>query len=161
MKQVIALSFLALILGSCTFLALILGAFSSSPQKVSLEPSNEYPPPGTIVEKVVDLGYGFQRVYLGEPYGKTEIFHYTYLYYGKQRLSQVDRCSVSPSGKHVIYHDAPSGCLFLFTPAATNLLQLTKKYVGYAESFQWHEEANRVDVFVNKSWRPKRTFPIE
>lgn len=145
------------------FLALLLGACASSPRKVSLEPSNEYPPPGTVIEKVFDLGHGFHSVHLGEQINeKYEIgFHYQYLYYGKQRLSQVDRCSVSPSGKHVIYHDAPSGCLFLFTPAATNLLQLTKKYVGYAESFQWHEEANRVDVFVNKSWRPKRTFPIE
>jgi hypothetical protein len=145
------------------FLALLLGACASSPRKVSLEPSNEYPPPGTVIEKVFDLGHGFQNVHLGESIpGKYKIVdHYSYLYYGKQRLSRIQRCSVSPSGKHAIYQEAQSGCLFLFTPATNNLIQLTQRYIGYADSFRWREEANRVHVFLYKSWRPKRTFKIE
>jgi hypothetical protein len=146
-----------------TLLPLLLNACASSPRKVVLESTTDFPPPGAVVERSVDLGFGFRRVVLAEPVQVSfeSIGHFEFLYYDKQRLCQVSSYSVSPSGKYALYQDGPSGKLFLFCPAANNLIQLTSHYVGYADSFQWHEDTKTVDVGFTTGWKSKRTFPIQ
>lgn len=152
MKLIAALVLLAISLSGCATL----------PRKVALEPSGEFPPPGTVVEHMVDLGFGFKEVTLAEPVHVDfeSIGHFGYLYYGKQRLSRIDKCSVSPSGKYAIYQ-GPKGKLFLFCRADDSLTQLTDRSLGYADSFQWHEDAKTVEVDFTFSWKSKRKFPIQ
>lgn len=149
-------------IAAMVLLTILLSACATLPRKVALHPSGEFPPPGTVVEHTVDLGFGFKEVTLAEPVQVAfeSIGHFGYLYYGQQRLSRINKCSVSPSGKHAIYQGA-SGELFLFCRADNSLTQLTTRSVGYAGSFQWHEDAKTVDVDFTFTWKSKRTFPIQ
>ena len=144
-------------------LPFLLSACVSSPRKVALQPSGDFPPAGATVECTVDLGFGFREVTLAQPTRCSfeSIGHFGYLHHDKQRLSQVGSYSISPSGNYALYQDGPSGKLFLFCRTSNTLTQLTSHFVGLADSYQWHEDTQAVGVGFATGWKSKRTFSIQ
>jgi hypothetical protein len=118
--------------------------------------------PKVVVEQSTDLGFGFRRVVMAEPVKVSfeSIGHFAYLYYRDRRLCQVDECSVSPSGRYVIYQDGPSGDLFLFRRADSRLTKLTSHFIAPADSFQWHEDSNSVEAHFTGG-HAAETFALE
>jgi hypothetical protein len=88
------------------------------------------------------------------------IGHFDFLYYRDRRLCQVEACSISPSGRFAIYQGRPSGNVFLFRRDNQQITQLTDRYLGDADPFQWHEESGTVEVGFSRRIRPK-TFPLQ
>src|SRR6266568_5150137 len=114
-----------------------------------------------VVESTTDLGFGFRRILQAEPVESSieSIGHFEYLYYEDQRLCLVGACSVSPSGRYVIYQDGPSGRLFVFSRADSKVTQLTGDFIAFAGSFQWHEDVNTVTAHFMGGQRA-RTFAL-
>ena len=56
------------------------------------------------VEQRQNLGFGFHRDIIAEG-GSWEVGHFEYLFLRSRKLSQIDECAVSPSGKAVVYQD--------------------------------------------------------
>ena len=98
------------------------------------------------VERTTDLGYGFRRFVLAEPVRASfeSIGYFEYLYYNDKPLSQIDDCSVSPSGRYVIFQGGPSGNLFLFRRSDCRKTPLTTHFDALVETFEWHEGSGTV-----------------
>jgi hypothetical protein len=112
-------------------------------------------------EKSTDLGFGFREETHAElTHGGFEgVMHQRYLFYKKQKLCNVGKCSVAPSGDYAIYQDGPSGNLFLFRRADHKITQLTPKFIALVESFIWHEDKASVAVQFYDG-HAERTFPL-
>ncbi len=110
-----------------------------------------FAPPIPEVEGLEDLGFGFRMVGTMEAV-RTDfesLGHFGYLYYHDQRLCDLGRYSVSPSGNYVIFQEGSSGNLFLYRRADGQRTQLTRKFVAlikYHEGFEWDENAGTVTV---------------
>lgn len=113
------------------------------------------------VEERTDLGFGFREEMHAElTHGGFEaVMHHSYLYYKRQKLCNVGKCSVAPSGDFAIYQDGPSGNLLLFRRADRKITQLTPKFIALVESFVWHEDKASVDVRFYDG-HAGRTFPL-
>ena len=113
------------------------------------------------LEETTSLGFGFRRVVLAEPSSAKfeSIGHFEYLYYRHRRICSLGDCSVSHSGRFVIYQDGPSGQLFLYRRADGRLTQLTTRFEALVDTFVWHENAGTVDVHF-RSGHGSRTFVI-
>jgi len=113
------------------------------------------------VEETTHLGFGFRRVVLAEPSSAKfeSIGHFAYLYYRHRRICSLGDCSVSPSGRFVIYLDGPSGRLFLYRRADGRLTELTTRFEALVDTFVWHESAGTVEVRF-RSGHGARTFVI-
>jgi hypothetical protein len=98
------------------------------------------------VERRQDLGFGFHRDIIAQD-ASWELGHFEYLFYGSRKLSQIDECAVAPSGKAVVYQDAPSGKIFLFRPADSTVLQLSD-FPGLVQKFDWHESEGFISAVV-------------
>jgi hypothetical protein len=142
-------------------LPVLLVACSTTSPKLVEQPSP--PPQGGWVEQTIDLGSGFRRVVIAEAAKSSfeSVGHFGYLYYKDLRLCRVGNCSVSPSGKFAIYQDGPSGIVFLFRREDAKVTRLTNKFIAYANSFDWHESENLVDVYFEKLWKPKRVYSLK
>ena len=104
-------------------------------------------PEGVKVEKVTELGFGFQVVILAIP-NSWEIGHHAFLFYRDEEICSLGKCSVSPSGSYVIYQEGPSGNIFLYRRADARKVQLKRFAPGSVPivvKFTWHEEAGTVD----------------
>ena len=97
------------------------------------------------VWKIKDLPAAFRRVTLAEP-TLPESGRVEYLYFGDQRLGQLGKCSVSPSG-YAIFQEEPTGNLLLFHYSDRQVTQLTKQGVSAVDRFEWHEDAGSVEVY--------------
>lgn len=113
-----------------------------------------------VVESSKELGFDFRRVVIAEPVSNSfeSVGHFLFLYYGDKRLSQVDSCSVSPSGRYVIYQNAPSGYLFLFRRSDSRLTQLTSHFVALVDTFEWQERTRTVAARFTSGH--VETFPL-
>jgi hypothetical protein len=100
------------------------------------------------VERTTNLGFGFRRVVVSEPSHSSfeSIGHFEYLYFRDHRLCHLGQYSISPSGKFAVYHDGPSGCLFLFCSADGKQTQLTSQFVALVDRFEWHEDINAMEA---------------
>jgi len=105
------------------------------------------------VERIDELGFGFRRVMLALPV-KTDFEttgHFEFLYYRDQRLAQVGgpfgSCSVSPSGRFIVFQDGPTGEVVLYHRLDGQRFRLTKKFIALVRGFEWHENAGIVDVY--------------
>ena len=100
------------------------------------------------VEETTDLGFGFREETHAElTHGGFEsVMHQGYLFYKRQKLCNVGKCSVAPSGDYAIYQDGPSGNLFLFRRADRKITQLTQKFMALVEAFVWYEDKASVVV---------------
>lgn len=112
------------------------------------------------VEQRQDLGFGFHRDVIAEP-SSFEVAHFEYLFYRSRKLSQIDECAVAPSGKAVVYQDGPSGSIFLFRPGDGKIVRLTRKFVGLAEKFDWHEREGFVSAVVVDRNEKKSTLKLQ
>ena len=74
-----------------------------------------------VAEKSTDLGFGFRKVLRSQknPPGSFEgIGHFSILYYREQEIGQHGEYSVAPSGRYLVFQDATSGDVVLFTAAS-------------------------------------------
>jgi hypothetical protein len=106
------------------------------------------------VERSRDLGHGFHRDVIAErnPPGAFEaVGHFEYLFYRDRKLGPLNfECAVAPSGKAVVYQDGPSGLVFLFRPADGKPVQLTGKFFGIIDEYDWHEGEGFIRVVADK-----------
>jgi hypothetical protein len=106
------------------------------------------------VERTRDIGHGFHRDVIAEqnPPGTFEaVRHIEYLFYRDRKLAPLNfECAVSPSGKAVVYQDGPSGLIFLFRPTEGKPVQLTHKFFGIIDEYDWHEGEGFIRVVADK-----------
>jgi hypothetical protein len=110
------------------------------------------------VEDRQNLGFGFHHDVIAEPTVNSDesIGHFHYLFYRNRKLSQSDKFAVSPSGKAIVYQDGPSGNIFVFRRKEEHVAQLTSKFPGLVERFEWHEGEGYVMALLAEARGDKR-----
>ena len=112
------------------------------------------------VERSRDLGHGFHRDVIAQqnPPGFFEsVGHFEYLFYRDRKLCQLSfDCAVAPSGTAIVYQDGPSGLIFLFRPAEGRPVQLTQKFFGIIDQYDWHESEGFIHVVADKDKPSKK-----
>jgi hypothetical protein len=73
------------------------------------------------------------------------ISHFEYLYDGSTKISQVDKASVSPSGKYAAFSDF-DGRVMLYKRGSNNPEDVTSGRNGLAQTFVWDEAHSKVTV---------------
>lgn len=126
-------------------LAALILTFSQVSQALPNEPQQTEVRSGENheVEQEVNLGFGFRAVMMliDTP---SEVGHFSFLYYGDQRISRMGTCSVSPSGNYVVFQDS-SAHVVVYRRADGKRTQLTIRPVPSVMDFVWHEDAGTVD----------------
>lgn len=108
--------------------------------------------PGQVLsESSEDMGFGFRLVRrsVANPPGHWEgVGHFDFVYFRGRQLCRCSRAevSISPSGKYALLQDGPSGKLLLFTVPLNRLAEVTKKYVGSPQKFDWREQDGKATI---------------
>lgn len=104
-----------------------------------------------LAERSHSLGAGFRFVEreVVNPAGHWEgVGHFSYVYFHDRELCQCSSggVSVSPSGRFAALQDGPTGKLLLFSVRLNRIVEITKDYVGSADTFAWDEPSGRLTV---------------
>lgn len=131
-----------------------------------MDPS-KWKPGQVLSETSEDMGFGFRLVEreVVNPASHWEgIGHFAFFYFREQQLCQCSRSevSISPSGKYALLKDGRSGKLLLFTAPLNRFTEVTKKYVGSPEKFEWREQDGKatITLFQERKRGNKKASPI-
>ena len=108
--------------------------------------------PGEVLSEHVEKLPGefrlVRREVVNSPGHWEGIGHFSYLYFRKQELCKCSYgdFSVSPSKKYALFKDGPTGKLRLMNTSTGRIDDITTKYVGSPEKFDWNEAAGVVVV---------------
>jgi|SRR6185437_3050648 hypothetical protein len=109
-----------------------------------------------------DLGFGFRVAEIAMPTGPKaweRYAQYRVLFYKSTELGIYDSYSIAPSGRYLIFQDAPTESIILFTRAtgkrqivAKRPQSLAKDYSWRVKKYSWNEEQHQAIVLIgNKS----------
>jgi hypothetical protein len=110
-----------------------------------------------FVEGATNLGGGFRAVGLAEYEigGICLIAHRSYLFDHDEKMADLDKALVAPSGRAVVYQEGASGNIFVFERSTGRTTQLTEKFPGLVSQFVWHEKDGRVSALVDSPNNPQ------
>lgn len=125
------------------------------------------PPAGTVMaESFTDIGQGYREVrrsVVNPPDAFEGVGHFSFVYFGDQRLCQCDARAVriSPDGVHAIYA-REDGILMLFNARARSLKALADQDVGAPAQVSWTKaRANVVLVERQGAQGSRNTLSVE
>jgi len=108
-------------------------------------------PANILAERSHSLGAEFRLVEreVANPAGHWEgVGHFSYVYFRDRELCQCSSAgvSISPSGRFAALQDGPTGKLLLFSVRLNRIVEITKDYIGSADTFAWDEPSGRLTV---------------
>ena len=127
-------------------------------------------PAGTVLSEAKrDLGNGYLEIRRSEvnpPDHWEGVGHFTFVYFGNEKLCQCDggEVQISPHGKLALFV-ARDGKLTLFSAGTKSAKWLTEQYEGRPISAEWQLSRGRVEVTLEKyvdgrSKKSKLTFQL-